>query len=176
MGNDMGVTKLHVGYLKVQKEPHYIVEMVEDQGNPPEFVTVYKPHPKQKLNKNEDVLPRKAFTMVEKTVSGYSDSTVLGKLAKRVKEEHKVKEPVENPPIFMTAIVWGVDTFTGKEGWGFYEHEQDITQYKNGKPSIKHGAPTGVFISLDSIIWEKTVLPLGEVLDDYKARKTLLYL
>ena len=171
-------TKVHTGVLYVNKRPVYIVEVIEERGEPAEYVTVYAAHTPKTVRgqeNSEDVTPVKAFDTVKQEIGKIKDTTVLGKLANKIhKPKYKLKQVVK-PPLFMTDILPGVDTFTGKEGRGFYEREKDrVVIGKEMK--VIHGERTGVFIAFDSIVWEKTKVPTNNILADYHARKTLFFL
>lgn len=174
MGNLTLPTKVHTGVLYVSKKPIYIVEIVEENGNPGEYVTVYEAHRPRDVKKDEVIVPVKAYDNVERDLNKVRNTTVLGDIASKIVKPNKKRYKVTKPPLFMEDITVGKDTFTGKEGLGFYEREKDdikISQ-KTGI-TVKRGKRTGVFVSLDSIIWEKLRVPTNDIVQEYKARKTL---
>lgn len=171
-------TRIHTGVLYVQKKPIYIIEVVEEHGNPAEYVTIYDAHQPRTLSREDlvDITPVKAYDRVEKEIGKIKDTTILGQLASKINKPTKKIIHITKPPLFMTDIQVGVDTFTGKEGKGFYEREKDVVRITGKGMDIKHGDRTGVFISFDSIVWEKLKIPTDDVLMDYQARKTLFFM
>lgn len=158
--------KLHRGVLYVNKQAVYIVEMLED-GNQPTLLVAYNVQPNSKP-------PVKAYS-VEKHQSMFKTGTILGRLA-----SEKISLPPktvreEKPPAFMTPVVYGIDTFSGLDGKGFWEREQDQVRFSEGEIKVVHGERTGVFISLDSILWEKIIIPTEEILKTWRAQETLFF-
>lgn len=145
------ITKEPIMYNK----PIYIVEHLVD---PTSFdvVIVYS-------IKDNSKPPVKAFDEV-KYETQYKGSTSLGALANQVGIKTKRKSIQERPPLFVTPVLQGVDTFTGQEGMGFFEREKDNFR-ASGK--VIEGAQTGVFITLDSVTWNHTFVPAHNVLSDY---------
>lgn len=160
---------IHYGVLTIQKKPLYIVEvMAEKVDIPSQYVTVYAVEPESKP-------PIKAYERVVKN-QGFKETTTLGLLASKLYKPKNKEYKRVKPPLFMTELVYGTDTFTGKYGKGFYEREQDTVKVVNGKPQVIFGEKTGVFIGLDSIGWEKIVVAPDDILEEYLARKRLWYL
>lgn len=160
--------KLHKGCLYVDGDPVYIVEMLED-GNDPTMITIFKVQPKSDP-------PVKEFKPKLVTPT-FSTKTILGRLAaKKYRGKQKAVRVIEeSPPLFMTPVVYGFDTFTGADGRGFWEREEDKLEVVDGKVTVTRGERTGVFISLDSVTWEKIVIPTGEVLKQWRAQETLFF-
>lgn len=150
-----------------QSKPIYIVERLED-GNYPEVVKVYD------VAKGYDV-PVRAFELrtVVKTVNPTSRA---GLLASRFVKPRKHRVRVEKPPLYISPIVEGVDTFTGFHGDGFYDKEEDKMYYKEGKRFLEEGGLTGVFITLASIKWSHPVIATSDVVDEYQTLKQMYYL
>lgn len=169
-------TMIQTGVLYLSKQPYYIIEMVALDGNPPEFVTVFAAQkPKGKLLKGVKQAPIKAYKEEEVIQNEYKETTNLGKLAsKKYKPTKKIKR-VENDPLFMTDILEGVDTFTEKVGLGFYELTPQTVKYVSKGMVYEKGDPTGVFISLDSIQWSSPKIPVGSLIQEYKAREVLFF-
>jgi len=168
-------TKVHTGVMYVNKKPVYIIEVVEENGENAEFVTVYEAH--RHKNEEDASIPVKAYDVVEKDMNYIKPTTLLGQLASKMVKPNKKRIKITKPPLFMTEIMVGKDTFTGKEGRGFYEREKDEVRItKKEGIGVKRGDRTGVFISLDSIIWEKVRVPTTDLVEEYQARKTLYFL
>lgn len=168
-------TKVHTGVLYVNKTPVYIVEIVEENGANADFITVYEAH--KHKEQSESNIPVKAYDVVERDLNYIKPTTVLGQIASKIVKPNKKKFKVTKPPLFMTEIEVGKDTFTGREGRGFYEREKDEVRIsKKEGVGVKRGVRTGVFVSLDSIIWEKVKVPTMGLVEEYKARKTLYFL
>lgn len=160
---------VYVGTLTVNKKPMYIVEVLEEfQGANPQYVTVYE------VEKGSNP-PIKAYKR-ERVTRKYKASTELGKLASMMFKPKVTERKVTNPPLFLTDIVEGQDTFTGKFGRGFYEREKDSITISDGSPKVIHGQSTGVFIGLDSIAWNKITIAPDDILLEYEARKALWYM
>ena len=160
---------MHVGVLIVKKKPMYIVEVMEEgAGKDSQYITVY--------GVAKDSNPATKDYIVKEEVKGYKDTTPLGKLASSLFKSKKVRRNEVRAPLFMTDIVHGVDTFTGKHSRGFYERAKDTFMYSGGKTRVKYGETTGVFISLESITWTKIVVTPEDILKEYHARKDLWFL
>lgn len=160
---------MHVGHLVVAGEPTYIVEVMEEgAGKESQYITVYG------VAKGSNP-PARDYIMKEIT-QGYKTTTTLGLLASKMFAPKKSLKREEKAPLFMTDIVYGVDTFTGKHSRGFYERARDTFQYSGGKTKVQFGEPTGVFISLESITWTKVVITPEDILREYESRKDLWYL
>lgn len=165
--------KIHTGTLYVNRQPEYIVEMVEESDGELQYVTVYQAHRPRLADKSDKITSVKAYDRVERQVGGFIPTTVLGKIASSAFPSKKQIKLEERPPLFMAEIVEGVDTMTGQHGVGFYEREKDEVRMSNDGIKRNHGKRTGVFISLSSITWEKVRVPNEELLEEYFARKFL---
>lgn len=155
------------GVMYIMKKPVYIIELIEDGGTAAEYVTVYEVEQNSKP-------PIKAY---KKTVrqQGFKKTTLLGQLAsERFKIADKI-EKITNPPLFMATLTYGVDTFSRKEGRGFYEREKDDIIVSAKGVQVQRGDQTGVFINLDSITWEKAYVAPGDILKEFNARKALWF-
>lgn len=160
---------MHVGVLVVKKKPVYIVEVMEEgAGVDSQYITVYGVARDSKP-------PTKDYIIKEET-RGFKETTTLGKLASSLFKPKKARVNEVLAPLFMTDIVYGVDTFTGKHSKGFYERASDTFRYSGGKTKVVYGEPTGVFISLESITWTKLVVTPEDILKEYNARKDLWFL
>lgn len=166
-----GFTKVSEGCLFVNKEPVYIIELIKEPDGM-EYVTIYAV---QKGSYNQSVegkaIPKRASGVVEKVIGRVSNNTLLGSLANRYNKTKKVITRKEAPPLFMTEVTEGVDTFTKEQARGFYEREKDSFAQRDGKGYVKHGEITGVFISLNNIVWYKEYILIGDILEEYTARK-----
>lgn len=165
--------KMHTGTLYVNKQPVYIIDMLEESDGVKDYVTVYEAHRPRFTEQGEEVKPTKAYDRVPREIGAYRPTTVLGKIASKAFPSKKKVTLEERPPLFMAEIVEGIDTMTGKEGLGFYEREKDEVTLNEKGVNRKHGELTGVFISLDSITWEKVRVPSDDIIDEYLARKYL---
>lgn len=162
--------KLHTGilYKEVKKRtalsllgtentvntPIYYVEYLEDPYGL-DTVTIFQP-------KIVEGVVTKAFNVKELSV-GYNTGSILGQLAGDLKPKKSQIEYVDSPPLYVAILDKGRDTLTDEYGLGFYDRVPDrITADGN----IKEGVPTGVFITLSSIKWIKTVVPTGPILED----------
>ncbi|AMQ66655.1 hypothetical protein BH753_gp173 [Bacillus phage Shbh1] len=168
-GNQL--TYVRRGVLWVQKNPHYIVELVKE----PDFtyVMVYAVHPDSKDK------PKKLAIQQEVGANPrFSTQTVLGKIANQLFPPKKKLKWVVKDPLFTAPVIPNrVATLTGQQEDGFFEREPDrITQHQGGKKFVR-GKNTGVFIGLSSIIWEdKVTIPtasLIKTINNY--RETLFY-
>lgn len=160
---------MHVGVLTINKQPIYIVEVMEESNmNPMQYATVY-------AVERDSKPPIKAYDRIV-SAQEYKSTTLLGELATKLYKPKRKETKRDKPPLFMTDIIYGKDTFTGKEGRGFYEREKDKTTVQGGKLKVVYGQPTGVFIGLDSIGWTKLVIAPEDVVKEYQARKMLWYL
>ncbi|WP_212679949.1 hypothetical protein, partial [Salmonella enterica] len=101
------------------------------------FVTVYGVSPN---SDNEN--PRKSYKRVKEKPE-FKTTTPLGKLAHQTLNVESKYRDKEDPPIFMEMAVEGVDTFTKKEGLGFYERGQDKFEQRDGEPHVVRGERTG---------------------------------
>lgn len=153
---------------KVAEKAIYIVELAEELSGT-DVIAVYKAV-------TIDGVVQKDYT--EKVIKqGYKESTFLGELAQAVKGKNlKERRTVETkPPLFLAPITLGVDTFTGLEEKGFYEREEDRHVIQDGRPAIKFGDNTGVFIGLSSIKWEKVYVDMNDVTKGYLANKQIWF-
>lgn len=154
-------TYFYSGVLYADKDPIYYVETKTSQDNIAQFVLVYRP----KIIKSETGLISidKDYRSVP-AKSSYSGETKLSILAKNIKEsKSKGKQRVYNPPLFVSMVDWGKDTFSGKEGLGFWEYTPnkiDLTA-----KSMTEGHKTGVFILMSDIKWNKPVMDPKDVLE-----------
>lgn len=162
--------KLHRGVLYVggesDKVPIYIVERLED-GNYPEVVRVYD------VQKDSDP-PIKAF-VYQKVRKEIRATTAISRLAAKFIKPEEYQVRVEKPPLYISPIVEGKDTFTGFEGDGFLDKEPDKLMRGEGKIILEEGKPTGVFITLASIKWDIPVIAKESVVDEYEALKYMYY-
>lgn len=156
----------HKGVIYVKKQPIYIIEVMEEgYGLPTQYATLYE------VQKDSNP-PIRAYKMAKKTV-GYKSTTALGRLASKLHAPTTKLIRQEEPPVFMVDIQYGKDTFTGKEGRGFYEREKDVIQVTTEGIKVKHGEPTGVFIALSSVTWGTMTISTEDVMQEYQARKLI---
>lgn len=139
--------------------PYYIVEISQQYEGAP-LVAVYYARPEVDA-KGQPVVDEKGNWSAyknyrEKVVyegkeKPYSDKTMLSRLANNYfgaknknRKKHRVR--IYDKPLYVVELEEGVNTFTKKEGLGFYEYETEMVG--NVSHKVK---PTGVFIGLDSI-------------------------
>lgn len=118
------------------------------------------------VNNGDEVGYDKAFDYRTVKKPAFSDKTILGSLKAQElgKSNTKVSTVKEYlPPKFITTIEEGTDTFTGKQGQGFYEEEP--TSYDIRNHSYTKGNKTGVFIGLDSFKWGDAQFRMPEMRD-----------
>lgn len=124
-----------------------------------------------KISKNLKDL-QKAYIQkkVVKKPFGITPRTPLAKLAEDRTEDVKVILHQVRKPLFVAVQHMGKDTFTDNYGLGFNEHTPTVRTMIQGKPVITQaGAPTGVFITLQSISWYRDYVPnslIFQVLED----------
>lgn len=164
-------TIIHRGVVNVKNSegksiPTYIVEMIEDESGI-EVVTIWGVYP-------ESSPPRKDFTPVTQEIT-YRTETTLGQLASKLFKPKSKRAFVEKPPLFMTPIVYGTDTFTGKYGKGFHERTPDRIVRNEKAVRIEHGKYTHVFISLESVKWQNPIISAEDLTLRYQANKKLWF-
>lgn len=153
------------------KYPVYLVEMLEDNIEP-KVLRVYA------LQKGSNP-PVKAYT--EKPIkTGIKPSSKLGRVATdllKIEEQTVGTRKVDLPPLFITLVEYGKDTFTGKSGYGFYDRQPDTTRTtgETNEPVFKEGALTGVFVTLDSIEWSDPMVASKDIVDKYKAEELMRF-
>lgn len=96
----------------------------------------------------------------------YNNATPLGRLANEIGRKPQRKRVEELPPLYVTPVVPGIDTFTNQPGLGFFEREADSFRADG---TVSEGKSTGVFITLDSIKWGRTYVPREEALRELTA-------
>ncbi|USL89341.1 hypothetical protein vBBceHLY2_00065 [Bacillus phage vB_BceH_LY2] len=138
------------GCLSVAGEPTYIVELVKEYDTAL-YACVYECHPHPKGTKG--LRPRKKAVEVEVKKNVFSNNTVLGQIANKLIPTKVEKKWVESEPIFISPIVVGVSTLTGKKEEGFYERTPDVQRNIGGKLKWVEGEYSGVFVGLSSIVW-----------------------
>lgn len=141
------LTYIRKGVLWVQKNPHYIVELIKEPREV--YVMVYAVHP----NTNDN--PKKKAQEIVSKKNVFSQSTLLGKLASTILPVKATKKWVPEPPLFVAPIIPNqIATLTGKREDGFFEREPDRMTATGGERKLVRGRNTGVFIGLSSIVWE----------------------
>lgn len=168
----MKVKSRELGMRKMIEKPIYIVEVAEE-GYGTSIASVFQA---VQEGEGDNIVVQKAYKE-SITQQAFKESTFLGKVAQKVHSKNlKPKRVVTtNPPVFLTPIVLGTDTFTGMSGLGFYEREPDRFVIHDGKPTIEYGKNTGVFICLNSVKWEKVYVSAGQIVQDYIADKQLWF-
>lgn len=114
---------------------------------------------------------RKAFDIERRKKNNYSKKTLLGQLARLLLDKENRGEDTEDievtkPPLFYTYAEWGTDTFTGKQGMGFWDMEPSTVSLKEHK--VIEGNRTGVFILLSSVNWGDYYYKNSEILNEFK--------
>lgn len=95
----------------------------------------------------------KNFEEEEEKHTVYSPSTKLAAIkGEMLGKNNTYSKTIKKyfPPLFVTIIETGTDSFTGKKGHGFYEETPSRLQGKN----FVRGNKTGIFICLDSFHWK----------------------
>lgn len=143
------------GVLWVQKKPVYIIELINEKDTA--YVAAYAV---QEENIDPKAPPIKRGRFEVKPAAQFSKRTTLGKLADSIYSNNKkdVRVWKSDPPVFVCPVVPNQqDTFSGKVGSGFYEHTEDHWTTLGTQRKYERGTPTGVFIGLDSVVWEDKV-------------------
>jgi len=104
----------------------------------------------------------KKYTVKKTQHTKYDTSTLLGRLAQGDTKPETVKAKEYDLPIFIETIEQGVDTFTHKEGDGFWEHTRGRFDPEDG---YVMGEKTGVFICLDSFKWQDAKYRFTDVME-----------
>lgn len=144
------LTYIKKGVLWLDKKPHYIVELIKEQGIA--YVMVYKVHPDTESN------PQKLADEVVTKMNVFSSTTRLGQLANQLFPSKSNTKWVPKDPVFVAPVLPNrPNTFTGKIEEGFFEREEDRVAVQGGEKIIIRGRNTGVFIGLSSIIWEPKI-------------------
>ena len=154
---------------EVKETPVYIVELAEELTGT-DVVSVYK------VKEIGDSIQKDYIE--EKVTPRFKSTTYLGELAQKIKGRSiKEQRRVETkPPLFLAPVVNGIDTFTGIEGKGFYEREEDRhILLPDGKPGIAYGDNTGVFIGLSSIKWDKAYVDVESITKGYLSQKQIWF-
>lgn len=149
------------------KLPIYVVETTSDEEY--QLIAVYKAvvsrdrRGKPVLDEYGQYYAYKDFELKEVHDTKYSPRTELGRLASRMYAKPSKTVKVYKSPLFIAPLTYGVDTFTHKEGVGFNEYTEDIVSGTAGaKTELK---PTGVFICLSSVSWDKPKIRPKEVIE-----------
>lgn len=161
----------HEGVYYAKDRPLYIVEYYNEDGLET-YVTVYDVAEQSRVeNAPERAIknPRKAYDR-RKERRGFSNDTVLSKLAANIYKPKEYMREINRPPVFTAPIEYGRDTFYDVEGMGFFERTKDRYIKKGDKVIAEGGKRTGVFITLESIKWRRQYVPTEEVLNQYRAR------
>lgn len=163
------LTYIQKGVLWVQEEPYYIIEKVIEPNIT--YVIVYDVHPDTKSN------PKKKAELKTKKAVSYSDKTLLGKIANKLKPQKKTKKWVPKPPLFIAPVIPNYQaTLTGKWESGFFERLPDEWTVREGKKVLVRGKNTGVFIGLSSVDWEdKIVIPAESVVKSVHSMKEAFF-
>lgn len=159
------LTYVRKGVLWVQKNPHYIVELVREPDGT--YVVVYSVHEGTEDN------PKKKAREVATRKDVFSPNTLLGKLAGSMLPSKVTRKWVPDPPLFIAPVIPNqIATLTGKRESGFFEREPDRMTSQGGERKLIRGKNTGVFIGLSSIVWEdKLTIPtesLMKALTEYQ--------
>lgn len=138
------------GCLSVSGKPTYIVELVKEKDTSL-YACVYDVHPHPKGTKG--LRPRKKAVEVEIKKNVFSNNTILGQIANKLIPTKIEKKWVEDDVLFISPIVQGISTLTGKQEEGFYEKEREVRRNIQGEFKWTGGEYSGVFIGLSSIDW-----------------------
>lgn len=157
------ITYVKKGVLWVEKEPHYIIELIKEPDST--YVMIYAPHPNSIKN------PTKKAKEVVINKDVFSKVTRLGQLANALIPVKQSKKWLPEEPLFVAPLIAEYTaTLTGKKESGFFEREPDRTQFEAGELKIKRGRNTGVFIGMSSIEWQDGfTIPTKSILDTLTA-------
>ena len=156
-------TRISEGIYYFKDVPQYYIVYIEEYGE--EYVLVYrvqdpkadKPtraHKKISINKTDKLLP---------------GGTVLSDSIRRsVGDKYEYKTVYEDPLFASVVVHNGRDTITGKYGKGFFERRPEGKIYSNKGAKQTGGDYTGVFISLETVSWGKSYVPLESVIAEYQ--------
>lgn len=165
---------IYEGVIYLGDDPLYIVEYFDEMGYDANYITLYevaKPSSGE-LGEENKQSPRKAFETVERNFR-LPTETPLSKEAFSKLKPKKITREVDKPPIYMTVVEQGKDTFTGNTGLGFYEQAPAKFVNNSGHVILEKGQRTGVFIGLDSISWRKRYMPTDKMVNQYLANREL---
>lgn len=148
--NPERLTRYREGILytnrKEKKDPLYIFRQVEQ--NSVTWVFAYEVS-KEDYKQSDGKIIRKAYRKVNVTKT-FGD-TVLGRMAQKSplgREKTIVKEA---PYIFMSPVIEGRSTLSGKLGKGFFERMPNNSYIREKD----RGESTNVFIGMEDIDWEE---------------------
>lgn len=160
------LTYIRKGILKIDDEPIYIVNRIEEPGL--SYVLVYAVN-----NPNEKPL-KKAGSFVQEPLAIPPNSPILTKMIKRVTTK-KNKKWVTHPPLFTAPVVANYTcSITGRRGAGFFEREPDRESVEYGKRKLIRGKNTGVFIGISAVTWEdKWTIPTKSIVDALVKHKNM---
>lgn len=147
------------GVYYVDKKPIYIIDLMDEYVDP--YVLVFA------VQDDSDVEnPTKKWKTETIMPPAFLHTTELSRLANEQTHRNKLtsrKVNVINPPLFMSPVIEGVDTFTQEESQGFNEKSPD--------KETSDGLPTGVFITLATVRWTRTFIPQKYLVDYFQRRK-----
>lgn len=130
---------------RTKERPLYIIRQVE-QGNGT-WAFVYNVSEEDfKLSKGKVVRKRYAKKIIKRTFG----ETFLGRMAQNSKLGEDKQIIQELPHVFLSPVIEGYSTLSGRKGQGFYERMPNDKYTREDE----RGASTGVFIGLDDVEWE----------------------
>lgn len=173
-----GVLRLKDGSAKKgEKKPPIPVYVAETAtGLPMQDVAIYKAqmfydkNKKPILDSNNQYQFDKKFKVIESsTVKKYRGDTPLTALANKLTKPKSKKVVKYDPPIFISTVELGTDTFTKEYGPGIKEYEPARLNIETGR--IEAQKPTGVFICLNSFYWYKKEILAKDVVSYVKSKE-----
>ncbi|QQO41055.1 hypothetical protein 015DV002_101 [Bacillus phage 015DV002] len=160
------LTYIRKGILKIDDEPVYIVDHIEETGL--SYVMVYA------VNSPKEEPLRKAGSLVQEPLAIPPNSPILMRMLKNVTTK-KNKKWVTHPPLFTAPVVANYTcSITGKKESGFFEREPDRESTEFGKRKLIRGRNTGVFIGMSAVSWEdKWTIPTKSIVDALVKHKNM---
>lgn len=162
---------------KGEKKPPIPVYVAETAtGLPMQDVAIYKAqlfydkNNKPILDSDNQYQFDKRFKIIESsTVKKYRGDTPLTALANKLTKPKSKKIVKYDPPIFISTVELGTDTFTKEYGQGIKEYEPAKLNIETGR--IEAQKPTGVFICLNSFYWYKKEMLAKDVVSYVKSKE-----
>lgn len=155
----------------INSNPYYYVEEISVQGASTPYLAVYEI---SKESLSQYAISKDLSVIYKKVVHRQVDKTRVVGLTKLSKLVTKGKDKVTEKhtqtlvakPLFLAEEEPGIDSFTNEYGMGFMEYvknpdeilKANISNHKGMPPAT---IPTGVFISVKHIAWQKQYIPIA---------------
>lgn len=166
LGEGNMTSRINEGILYYKETPIYYIIYVEEFGE--EYVLVYN------IQDKEAKEPTRAYKRVPKNKT---DELLPGGTQLSDMVRSKVGDKIEyltvyEEPLFVAVVVPNKqDSLRGNFGKGFYERKPEGKRYKTKGVKEIGGGYTGLFLTLDSIKWIKSYVPLESVIAEYQRVK-----